>query len=129
LVTDSPSPIADYGPRARRRAQARTLIGGDIVKKSSAPARVALQFAARVRRATGAKIQPAARKTMNEPPIKGDWRAHLRDSWRNIPGEVTASGITERMDDPLLDMLGPSSDCNVVQRRPSRRIIARRKRS
>lgn len=64
---------------------------------------------------------------MNQPPIKGDWRSYLRDSWRNIPGEVTASGITERMDDPLLDMLRPVGECKLIQARPSRRITPRRK--
>ena len=66
---------------------------------------------------------------MSQPPIKGDWRNYLRDSWRNIPGEVTASGAAEPMEDPLLDLLRPVSDCGIIPARRNRSSISRRKRS
>jgi hypothetical protein len=49
--------------------------------------------------------------------INGDWRTYLRESWRNIPGDVIRSPVANPMDDSLLQSLALSCDCKVVQER------------
>jgi hypothetical protein len=51
-----------------------------------------------------------------------NYREELRESWKDIPGDLEETVTVPISDDPLAQMLGPdfSSGCGVGGRRPPR---------